>query len=105
MERYRIVKVPKIDSEPICRIETWGTVFKWSVWRGTSESEGWVFVDINGNPIRLVPGRPNCQTVMKLFNTYASALNKVEAIIEYLPKQKEVVFDTLTANPPTETGT
>lgn len=103
--RYRIVKVPNIDSEPIYRIETWATVFKWSVWRGTSESKEWVFVDINGNPIRLVPGRPNCQTVMKPFNTYTSALNKVEAIIEYLSKKDEVVFDTLTANPPTKTGT
>ena len=103
MARYKIVKVPKIKSDPIFRIEIWQkTTINSSFF--TTVSQGWVYVDVNGKAMR--KGKSSwSQEVLKPFTTYEQAKEYLDAILEFIPSEIEVVFDTLSANPPKETGT
>lgn len=105
MARYRIVKVPQIESDPIFRIECRGKIYSRDFFGFITSKEGWVDISPRGSSIIISLLHPNVQEHVPSFKTYELAKDKLDSILEYAPKQNEVVFDTLTANPPTDTGT
>ena len=103
MARYRILKITDGDKHPEFYIQTWGTKYK--PWNFLNHyPKDWVYLDKYGKA--MYEGiRPNDQEQLKPFSRYDSAKEFLDAIINRTPTKKEVVFDTLTDNPPKETGT
>ena len=102
MKRYRIVKVPLPEKKSKYKVqvhvlETLGCWFsKTEVWK-------WYELDSRGHAIYSPDER--FTPPLSLFDSIQQAKDYIKMRLEYLVKKEEVVFDTLTANPPTETGT
>lgn len=105
MERYRIVKVPQIKGEPVFRIEIYVNETTSERPELITETKGWFQIDEFGKRMIYHKRRPCSQNRMCLFITQKEAEEKITSILNFNAESEEVVFDTLTANPPTETGT
>ena len=105
MSRYRIVKVPIQGKPEKYRVEI--RTIKLLPWWAARRSMGeWCRLDMRGRiwysrSHRHGPSPPQ----LDLFDSVDEAKEYIRDRIEYLSKSNEVVFDTLTANPPKETGT
>ena len=96
MARYRIVKVPTLSGgsgfhiEKLVENSTYGIGIR-------IESKEWIMVDRYG--------RMTATPETDLYYDYDEAKKFLDLIIEMSKRESEIVFDTLTDNPPKETGT
>lgn len=100
MARYRIVKVPIQGNPDKYRVEVFETrtISGWfSKWQITE----WCGLDISGDAWYIREGSPS-PPPLSLFDSEQKAKDYIDERKEYINKPEEVVFDTLTDNPPKE---
>ena len=101
--RYRIVQVPIQGKPDKYRVEVYATTTEYGLFT-ERKIEGWRRLDIC-NGVWEDRGRGPSMPQQKLFKSQDKAKEYIKQRLEYLSKEDMVVFDTLTANPPKETGT
>lgn len=92
--KYRIVEIPRVGKGPVFRIEAWGEMYEIRFFLPDKWVKCWVYVDIQGNPIRLSPGRPCTQEVLEPFTVLNTAKDYLEKIKAYKKQSSKAVFET-----------
>ncbi len=102
MKRYRVVKIPIPGEKSKYEVQVHELEIR-TVW--FSEKRTWKWHELDEYGWALYSGLPIPPPPLDLFDTIEDAKDYIKMGLEYLAKTPEVVFDTLTANPPTDIGT
>lgn len=102
MKRYRIVKVPLPGKKSKYKVQV--HVLETQGW-WFYETKVWKWYELDSYGHAIYSPDEIFTPPLSLFDSIQQAKDYIKMRLEYLAKTEEVVFDTLTANPPTETGT